>query len=391
MNILLVTETYLPYITGVSISTDSIARYMISRGHTVTLICPKPLARGETKPTKNLKIIYIPSLPFSFYNLNATAIFPLAFPIIKNVVRKNKFDVVHIQEPGAVGVATLIAAKKEKLPVVGALHFIPEQIDRVLGGNLEKIITPIINIYIKTIYNHYDAIMTPSIFFAKYLQKLGIRIPINVISNGTNTKEFNVGPKNFALRKKLGFKRYDVVFLFLGRIDKDKNVETLIRALQQTSDNVKLLTIGKGTEKDYLKNLSVKLKVENKIVWVDYITNSEMPSYYHAVDIFAIMSPYEGQSIVTLQAVATGLPIIVANAGALPELCIDKINGFLVSTYDHKTLAEKMNILAGDKNLREKMGKESRKISLMHDKRIVLKKLEDLYLALRANVSSSSS
>jgi glycosyltransferase involved in cell wall biosynthesis len=149
-----------------------------------------------------------------------------------------------------------------------------------------------------------------------------------------------------------------------------------------TDAKVKLLVVGKGQKKEILHKLADDLKVSEKITWVDYITNEEMPNYYHAADCFSIMSPFEGQSIVALQAVASGLPIIAANAGALPELCEDGRNGFLVDTYDAKTLADRMNKLAGDKDLREKFGIESRKIALPHHKPTVLHKLEELYKSL---------
>jgi glycosyltransferase involved in cell wall biosynthesis len=74
--------------------------------------------------------------------------------------------------------------------------------------------------------------------------------------------------------------------------------------------------------------------------------------------------------------------LIAANAGALPELCGDGKNGFLVGTHDFKTLAEKMNKLAGDRELRKRFGKESRIISLPHHKPTVLHKLEMLYEGL---------
>lgn len=379
MNILLSTETYLPYVTGVSISTDSIARYMVSKGHKVTIVCPKPLAKGSVEQMSGLNIIEVPSLPFAWYNLNATAIYPLAYKIVKKIMTENKFDVVHIQEPGAVGIAVLVNAQKFKIPVIGALHFIPEQIDRVLWGGFEKILTPILNIYIRYIYNRYDHVMTPSHFFANYLKNIGIERPIDVISNGTDTKRFHPEIRNGTLRRKLEFSGNDFVYFFLGRLDRDKNVETLVRAMPFTNPDVKLLIVGKGQEKTFLKLLAKQLNVADKIKWINYITNEEMVSYYHAVDAFSIMSPYEGQSIVTLQAVATGLPLIAAKAGALPELCLDGKNGFLVDTYDSRTLAEKMNYLACNKRLQKKFGEESRKISLPHHKPKTLHKLELIY------------
>src|SRR5450830_1383844 len=105
MNILLITETYLPYITGVSVSTDSIARYMVSQGHKVTLVCPKPIVKGTVEVVEGLTIVHVPSIPFSIYNNNSIAIFPLGIPIILKLMRKTKFDVVHTQEPGITGIS----------------------------------------------------------------------------------------------------------------------------------------------------------------------------------------------------------------------------------------------------------------------------------------------
>jgi len=379
MNILIATETYLPYITGVSVSTDSIARYMVSQGHKVTLVCPKPLVKGEVPPLEGLRIVQVPSIPIALYNLNAIAVPFQASPIIEKLMDETKFDVIHIQEAGPTGVTTLIKARRRGIPTVGALHFIPEQVDRVLWGSFEKILTPIINVYVRKIYEKYDEIMTPSHFFANYLKGLGIKKPINVISNGTDTEKFHPSNKNEVLRRKLGFVEDDFVLFFLGRIDRDKNVETLVRAMPFTDKKVKMLIVGKGTEKRFLRFLSRTSKNDGRIVWVPYITNEEMPDYYHAVDTFSIMSPYEGQSIVTLQGAATGLPIIAANASALPELCHDHKNGFLVDTYDYKTLAARIDELVHNPKMVEEFGKESRIISLEHHKPKVLHKLELIF------------
>ena len=379
MKILVISDTYLPYITGVSVSTDSIARYMVGRGHKVVLITPKPVIKGTVTPLKGLEIIHVPSLPFTFYNNNAIGLLPFGFPAIEKAIKKDKFDVVHIQEPGPTGVSALILAKIHHIPVVGALHFIPEQTDRVIWGKAEKVLTPILNVYIRLVYRHYDQIMTPSYFFANYLKRLGIKRPINVISNGVDVAKFHPAATNFIFREKHNIPEGAVLFFYLGRIDGDKNVETLVKAMPFTNENVRLLIVGRGKKREGLQALAEKSNVSSKIIWIDYITNEEMPGIYLGADVFAIMSPYEGQSIVTLQAAATGLPIIGANAGALPELIHDGENGFLVATYDYKGLAKKMNQLASNSALRKRFGEESRKISLEHDKPKVLHKLEVIF------------
>jgi len=104
-----------------------------------------------------------------------------------------------------------------------------------------------------------------------------------------------------------------------------------------------------------------------------------MIQWYQAADAFVIMSPVETQSIVALQAIATGLPLIAARAGALPELVRDSISGYLLDTYDYKSLAKHMDTLANDPNLRKRMGKEGRTLSLPHHKPIALSKLVQLF------------
>lgn len=382
MKILLITETYLPWITGVSISTDNIARFLASRGHGVTIVCPKQLVKGDLPKRKNITVINVPSIPFTFYNRNATPVFPTVYFRIRKILKEEKFDIIHIQEPGWTGISALILGKQLHIPVFGALHFIPEQIDRVLWGSAERILTPIINVLVKFIYDKYDAIMTPSHFFKSYLKFLGVKKPIEVISNGVDTKEFAPRSKNLSFRKKYKIPEKSIIFFYLGRLDGDKNVGTLVKAMKYTNPNVHMLIIGKGKIIGYLHDLAKKEGSDKKITWIDYITNEEMPAAYNASDVFTILSPYEGQSIVALQAAASGRPIIAADAGALPEICRDGENGYLVHTYDYKMLAEKMNKLAEDKSLREKFSKESRKISLFHTRSQVLKRLEDEYKKL---------
>lgn len=379
MNILITTSTYFPWITGVSVSTYNIANYLAGQGHSVTIICPKPLVKGEVPAIKNCKVIFLSSFPFKIVGSTPIIILPLAYFQMSKIFKLNKFDIVHIQEPGQTGILSLIFGRKYHLPVVGYLHTIAEQNDRLLWGTTERILTPLFNLYFRFIYNRYDVDFTPSHFFKNNLDFIGVKTPVEVVSNGVETGIFSPKPINMDFRKKYGIPAECILFFYLGRLDGDKNVETIIKAMPYTHKNIRLLIIGKGKLINYIHGLAKKLKVDSKIIWIDYITNEEMPIAYNASDVFTIMSPYEGQSIVTLQGIASGLPVIAASAGALPEICRDGENGFLVHTYDYKALAEKMNQLANDKDLREKFGRESRKISLLHSRPQNFKQLEQIY------------
>ncbi len=379
MNILFVTETYLPFIAGVSSSSDSIARYMVSQGHRVVLVNPRPIIDKKVEVPPNLELVYTPSIPDIFYKGKPHTLFPWGMPVINKVIRKNKFDIVHIQEPVSLGVSALILSKFYHIPTVGMLHFTPEQVAGSFPGKPVFIVKPAVEAYIRFIYNKYTAIAVPTQTFVDFLRSVGVTKSIEIVSNGVDTNRFHQGDANLKLRQKYGISENDVVFFFLGRLDGDKNAETLVSAMPYTDDNVKLVIVGNGILKDRLHKLAESLNISGKIIWEEHISDAEMPDFYHLADVFTIVSPFEVQSIVTLQALASGLPVICANRGALPELCHNGKNGFLVDAYDAKALAEKMNILAKDRPMRVELGKESREISLAHHKPDVLHKMELLY------------
>lgn len=377
MNILLVTETYLPFISGVSTSSDSIARFMVSHGHTVTVVAPQPILPGEAPPLTGLSVVRTSSIPDVIYKGKPMTVFPIGFPVILNLLRGQHFDVVHIQEPGSLGISALMAAKLKGVPTIGALHFTPDQMSRMVTGKSHTIIRTFAERYIQFIYNRYSAIMVPTQTFSDFLHTLGVRKKIRVVSNGVDTTLYTPPREKGALRNK----RADsgTMFLYIGRIDEDKNVKTLVLAMQYTSSEVKLTIAGNGKQKESLMKLAKTLHADHKIIWKGSITEAQMIRLYRQADCFTIMAEFEIQSIVTLQALAIGLPVVGANAGALPELIHDGKNGYLVETHDAKMLGDKMNYLAAHPEIRRKMGEESRRLSLAHHKPTVLARLEDLY------------
>ena len=122
--------------------------------------------------------------------------------------------------------------------------------------------------------------MTPSYFFANYLKRLGIKRPINVISNGVEVGKFHPAPVNITFRKAHSIPEKSVLFFYLGRIDGDKNVETLVKAMPFTNENIRLLIVGRGKKREGLQVLAEKSNVSSKITWIDFITNEEMPGIY---------------------------------------------------------------------------------------------------------------
>lgn len=379
MNILLISDVYLPTVSGVAASTDSIAKFLASQGHTVYLVCPKP-NNPIAQDVKRLHIIYTPSVSDPFFVGKRMAIIPLGFREIWQTISTHNIDIAHIQEPGALGVMALICCRLRQIPTVGALHTSMEQVRLLVSPIFRPLVPSLMSVYIHMIYPHYNAVMVPTQTVVKFLRPiLGKNKEIQAVSNGVNTEEFIPLQNNEALRKSLHTPKNKILFLHVGRLDVDKNIDTMLRALTHTGPDIHFLLAGIGKQEAALRAYANKLGINDKITWIGRVDRSTMVQWYQVADAFMIMSPVETQSIVALQAISTGLPLIVANAGALPELVHDGKNGFLVETYDDEALAAKMELLAHDPKLRVQMAKESRTISLPHHKPVALSELTKLY------------
>lgn len=384
MNILLVSDVYLPTVSGVASSTDSIARFMAKRGHTVYLVCPKPLVPYSPKPQLGLNIIFTPPFRDPMFVNKSMTLFPLALGAIWHVLRNYKIDVAHIQEPGPVGTVALILAKFFRVPTVGADHFSLLQVQKIAPPFIRWASVPFIKLYIKFIYRHHNAIMVPTKTAASELSSfIGRKKSIYPVSNGVDTALYTPHRGTKAkLYKKYKLDPKNVHFLYLGRLDPDKNTDTILHALTRTPETVHFLLAGTGKETERLRILSEELDLTRKISWFQDLDLDAILDLYHVADVFVIMSPVETQSIVALQAIACGLPLIAASAGALPELVEDGQNGYVLPTYDEDALAEKMKYLATHEKLRTQMGENSRRLSQAHHKPVVLAELEKIYKSI---------
>jgi glycosyltransferase involved in cell wall biosynthesis len=383
MNLVLTTETYLPFVAGVSTSTDNIARFMAKRGHSITLVAPKPVMKGEVDSEKNLTFAYAPSIPDLFFAGKSLSPLPLPFGVLRRILKN--IDLLHIQEPGAIGLAALLVAKQRHIKIVGALHFTPEQIFRILFFPKIPLFISLVRLYMRWFYNQCDGIMVPTATFAGFLHEIGVTKPVQVVSNGVNTNVYMPTMDRLEKRSTYNLPKDKILYFFLGRLDIDKHADTIIRALPKTDDSVHLVIAGEGKEERAFRALADSLGVSGKITWLGHLSHEQMLDVYQSVDVFVLMSPYEVQSIVTLQAISCALPVLACNEGALPELCHDGVNGYTIPFKDFSYLSQKMNVLATDAHLREVMGKESRKISLPHDQTTALTTLEAFYRKIIAS------
>ncbi|NPA82384.1 MAG: glycosyltransferase family 4 protein [Epsilonproteobacteria bacterium] len=171
-------------------------------------------------------------------------------------------------------------------------------------------------------------------------------------------------------------KRDRVRLIFVGRLVPVKNIPFLIKAFNEALmefENMELAIVGEGPMEEELRKLAYK-----NIEFLGFLNEEELAKEYRNSDIFCIVSSYESFSIVTLEAMASSLPVIVSNVGYLPSLAED--NGIVVERDNVKALKEAILRLAKNRELREEMGKMGyEKVIKNYSWEESAKKVEKLY------------
>ncbi|WP_408640288.1 glycosyltransferase [Saccharomonospora saliphila] len=185
------------------------------------------------------------------------------------------------------------------------------------------------------------------------------------------------------MRKELGLPDLPTV-AFVGRLDAEKRLEELIRALPRVHETLdaQLVLVGTGTRRPALERLAAEVGVADRVRFLGFAPDEQLPITYQAADVFAIPGVAELQSIATLEAVASGLPVVAADAVALPHLVSPERNGFLFRPGDVAGLAAALTRLLSSASLRDRMGAASRTVAAAHDHEATLARFEEIYTGL---------
>ena len=213
-------------------------------------------------------------------------------------------------------------------------------------------------------------------YCAKTIENLyGIRSEnIPCIMNGVDTSEYTVSP----------IRHNGMVFINVGRLQTQKNQALLIKAFARVvkkEPEAKLIIVGEGELRKELEVLIAQYGIERCVSMPGQC--NDVRERLNAADVFVQSSDYEGLPIAGLEAMACGLPLISTKAGGTVDIIKNNENGFLVDIGDSDGLAQKMIFLIENKEIREKMGAESRKIVEMYNLDKCAQKYQQLYMENR--------
>lgn len=387
--IIIGSESFFPNISGVATTTQVLAKNLAKQGWQVFVFAPSQFFKTfEDSNFREYKVIRFRSIPNPLRKGFRFSAFAKS-QIIKKVAEIQP-DIIHLQDPTSICSALLKAGQRFKIPVVITNHFYLDYIISYLGflKIFKKQIRIILRRHLANFYNQCQYIICPTESVKKELFKWGVKRPVAAISNVVDLSRFyaheNLG--NFYLKYHLP---NNPLVLYFGRVDKDKEVTVLIKAVPLVLKEIEahFMIGGAGDELEKLKNLAQGLGLEGKISWLGWIKHEseDLPKIYQAAKVFVIPNRHETQSIVTLEAMAAGLPIVAANSGALPELVQNNQNGYLFYPGDEKDLASKIVSLLKDEQKRKKMAEKSLEVSSSHQIQQNLAKIKRIYeIALEA-------
>jgi glycosyltransferase involved in cell wall biosynthesis len=233
--------------------------------------------------------------------------------------------------------------------------------------------------YLAWLLEHATAICTPTRTAAALMNALGLSRRIEVISNGVDTSRFRPPDDRAATRRAMGFPDKPVV-LYTGRLDAEKDMETWLRAAAALPPEIDahLVLGGEGADKPRLQGIVHRLGLQSKVTFPGYLPVEQLPRLYQAADVYFITSAVELQSITTLEALATGLPVVAADAAALPELVVPGENGYLARPGDAASFRGALADILGSPALAARMGAAGRLLAERHSLEHVAARHEQL-------------
>jgi len=223
---------------------------------------------------------------------------------------------------------------------------------------------------------------------ASLLRRQGLRIPVYPVSCGIDLRRFHPNPNvnRKMIRQRFGIDLEKKVFLFVGRVDHEKRLDILIQAMHQLKlEDVQLVIAGHGTAKEKLETLAQELNLGNRVHFAGYIPKEYLSALLNSVDIFTMPSEAELLSIASLEAMACGRPVLLANAVALPELVTPGLNGYLFEPGNVEDAAKKIELLAKHPENWPSMGAVSLEKARYHGLENTLRQYGSIYTALLQN------
>ena len=380
LRVLLACDTFWPEINGSAHFTARLAAGLVERGHDVHVVAPaySNAKLGACREEHEGQPMTVHRLYSWRWYPHPWLRFAMPWRIRRNSARildAVKPDVVHFQSHIVVGRGMAIEGRKRGIRIIATNHFMPENLleyTAVIPKWFKPTLTRMAWAAAARTFGLAERVTTPTERAAEYLAANTAVEDVLAISCGIDARNYtpDLKPKR------------DNLIVFLGRMAEEKQVDKLLRAFARLDPELdaRLEIMGGGDQEKPWRSLAASLGIAERVHFAGYVDDDYLRSKLTAAKVFAMPSIAELQSISTMEAMASGLPIVGANAMALPHLVHDGENGFLFEPGDVEELAEKLTaVLTMPHEEMLEFQKESLRMVAAHDIQRTLDTFESLY------------
>ena len=351
LRIAVVTETWPPEVNGVAMTLAKLVQGLSHRNHDVQLIRPRQTKTDSPMSDSSLEEVLMRGMPIPRYPE-----LKLGLPSKKTLVKTwtlRRPDVVHIATEGPLGWSALQAAKVLKLPVTSDFRTNFQSYSKHYGvGWLRK---PIVA-YLRKFHNATACTMVPTRELMRTLSQNGFA-NLKVVSRGVDTKLFNISKRDTSLRSSWGATDDTKVLISVGRMAPEKNLDQVLKAyeaLQVTGQAFKLVMVGDGPLKEQFQ------KRYPEIIFPGMLSQSNLAAYYASSDLFIFPSQTETFGNVTLEALASGIPVLAFDCAAARDWVQTGVNGWLVAENNPEGFAAQAVAIFNSKDLLDQITQSTR-------------------------------
>lgn len=377
MHIAHFTNYYLPTVNGVVRSVEAFRKALTQQGHNVFVFAQTDGDYEDDAPF----IFRYPSLTLPG-EIDIPAVIPIS-PFVDRLLPALKPNVIHTHHPVLLGQAAAKKAEELDLPLVFTFHtqyreythYFPLPQDAI-----QEFLKDAVETWLKDFMRKCQHIIVPSESMKEILiSDYGLQDRYTVIPTGIDLEPYQAVDGN-ELRARKNWQN-DKVLISIGRLAPEKNWDTLLRAasiVYQEHPDLRLVLIGDGSDKEVLQNLAAELGIAERVTFTGELPFTEVTLYLKAADIFGFASVTETQGLVTMEAMAAGLPVVAVDASGTRDIVDNGEQGFLVRN-DADDLAASIKRLLNSPEKMRRFSINALKKAKTFDVKYLAKKLTGVY------------
>ena len=341
MNVLMMTNTFTPFVGGVSRSVTAFTDELRKMGHRVVVVAPQ----FEGAPESERDVIRIPAIQ----HFNGSD-FSLVLPVpgyLSARLEQFKPDIVHSHHPHLLGGTAVRIASRFECPLVFTYHTMYEHYLHYVPAHAKRLHQFVIN-FVTGYCNLCDHVIAPSRSVADVVQARGVETPVDIIPTGVYAERFERGDGR-AFRRLRGIPERAFVAGYVGRLAPEKNLSFLAEAVGRfvtRAADGHFLVVGSGPSEQNVREVFDRQGNSDRLHLVGSLEGQTLTDAYHAMDVFVFASHTETQGMVLTEAMAAGRPVVAIDAPGVREVVRDRQNGRLIRSDDARAFAETLEGIA---------------------------------------------